>query len=416
MKKHAAFYILFTLLLAVISYAAVPDSDQDGVPDSEDQCLDSGTNVVDQFGCSCAQKNCPNDNNPRTHDCSIIDGLPTCKSTNNNNPCPNGNCYNGICNSNIVREIVRCTFLGSNDTQKCYSNKGNCTGIFWCALNVTGKKGEKVTWKSSCGGYTYTTMDGLFEEVEFDCFNISYNQTNETYIVNETNETLYPNQTNETFPFNETNETFPPVNQTNETQCYDSDGGKNYYVKGTTTFYGKSYEDSCKNSTEGIDNTIHLYEGKYLNEDFCVNENTFSSTNYECPNGCKDGSCLKGDENDKPLPPFDLTVLTATDFEGKLIAKLEWKNVNGEAFYIYKNKNDGDFIFLAKTQDKFYKDTEGLSKDVKYGYYVTAVNNYGESNPSSIVYVYPSSEVENAIKKKPNIFIKIRNFFRRLFS
>lgn len=75
-------------------------------------------------------------------------------------------------------------------------------------------------------------------------------------------------------------------------ECKDSDGGKDYYVKGTTTFYGKSYEDFCKNGTEGMDNTIQLYEGKYLNEGFCVDENTFSSINYECPNGCKDGACI----------------------------------------------------------------------------------------------------------------------------
>ena len=92
-----------------------------------------------------------------------------------------------------------------------------------------------------------------------------------------------------------------------------------------------------------------------------------------------------------PQPPFDLVVSTAIDFEGKLIAKLEWKNVDGEAFYIYKNKNDGDFKFLSKTQNKFYKDESGLSKDIKYGYYVTAVNNFGESKPSDTVYVYPSA-------------------------
>jgi len=47
---------MFVSLLIVL---AVTDSDQDGIPDSGDNCADSGTTVVDQFGCSCTQKTCP---------------------------------------------------------------------------------------------------------------------------------------------------------------------------------------------------------------------------------------------------------------------------------------------------------------------------------------------------------------------
>ena len=88
-----------------------------------------------------------------------------------------------------------------------------------------------------------------------------------------------------------------------------------------------------------------------------------------------------------PKPPFNVIIASAIDIDGS--AKLDWNNVDGQKFYVYKNKNDGTFQFLAFTTDKFYKDTSGLSKDVKYGYYVTALNIYGESEPSSKVYVGP---------------------------
>ena len=92
------FLINLLLQLAVFSYAVVPDADGDGVPDDIDQCAGSVTTVVDQFGCSCAQKNCPTDGNPCTDDCSVIGQLPTCTFVNNNNnPCPGGHCSAGQC-------------------------------------------------------------------------------------------------------------------------------------------------------------------------------------------------------------------------------------------------------------------------------------------------------------------------------
>ncbi len=48
--------IIFVMLSAYVSYATVPDADGDGVPDADDKCSGSLTTVVDQFGCTCAQK------------------------------------------------------------------------------------------------------------------------------------------------------------------------------------------------------------------------------------------------------------------------------------------------------------------------------------------------------------------------
>ncbi len=95
--------IVFFIVLAIpavshIAYSQVADSDYDGVPDDDDICPESQTTQVDQFGCSCAQKNCLSDNNPCTDDCSIDNaGRPSCFFSDNSNSCPNGYCSDGQC-------------------------------------------------------------------------------------------------------------------------------------------------------------------------------------------------------------------------------------------------------------------------------------------------------------------------------
>ncbi len=85
--------------------------------------------------------------------------------------CPNG-CKDGACviyTKEIVSEQVKCVFSGSSVTEKCYSEKGSCSGKGTCVVDVKGVKGQEVTWKSSCGGYAYTKMDGENEYAEFGC-------------------------------------------------------------------------------------------------------------------------------------------------------------------------------------------------------------------------------------------------------
>ncbi len=73
----------------------------------------------------------------------------------------------------IVSEQVKCVFKGSQTEQKCYmaanNEKPNCSGIDACIVEVEQKKGEKITWKSTCGGYAYTKMDGNNNYAVFDC-------------------------------------------------------------------------------------------------------------------------------------------------------------------------------------------------------------------------------------------------------
>ncbi len=80
----------------------------------------------------------------------------------------------------IVTEQVKCVFEGdSTNKQNCYfaSNSSNssdynalgCSGIGACVVDLKGIRGETRSWKSSCGGYATTTMDGQNEYAKFSC-------------------------------------------------------------------------------------------------------------------------------------------------------------------------------------------------------------------------------------------------------
>jgi eight-cysteine-cluster-containing protein len=69
--------------------------------------------------------------------------------------------------------------------------------------------------------------------------------------------------------------------------CTDSDEGKNYYVKGTTTKGDDVVTDACTNTTEAGSNI------ETLKEYFCVEESNIEHALYACPNGCSDGACVE---------------------------------------------------------------------------------------------------------------------------
>ncbi|MBC8500408.1 MAG: hypothetical protein ISS25_03705 [Nanoarchaeota archaeon] len=74
----------------------------------------------------------------------------------------------------MVKEQVKCVFENSDSTQECYAEYANdemfgCSGVGTCIADIFGKKGKKLTWKSSCGGYDYTVIDGENDYAEFKC-------------------------------------------------------------------------------------------------------------------------------------------------------------------------------------------------------------------------------------------------------
>jgi hypothetical protein len=78
-------------------------------------------------------------------------------------------------------------------------------------------------------------------------------------------------------------------------QCGDTDGGKNYYEKGTaSTFSTGGFEDCCYNDRQAFFSLRCAAEGPFVAESYCNSYNEPKRDDiFECPKGCKDGACIK---------------------------------------------------------------------------------------------------------------------------
>jgi hypothetical protein len=87
--------------------------------------------------------------------------------------------------------------------------------------------------------------------------------------------------------------------------CLDTDGGKDYYIKGSITDdvhgnYPSDYCHSAKTIEEAEEFGGHdVLESDILFEHYCdeINQDPNGPSNfkwelYECPNGCRDGACI----------------------------------------------------------------------------------------------------------------------------
>ncbi|MEX0920554.1 MAG: hypothetical protein WDZ69_03170 [Candidatus Pacearchaeota archaeon] len=72
-----------------------------------------------------------------------------------------------------------------------------------------------------------------------------------------------------------------------EVICSDSDGGINYYVKGSV-----SGNLGVKNSEENMTYPEYCLDNQTLIERYCGDSQTNFTEEYKCPNGCYDGACL----------------------------------------------------------------------------------------------------------------------------
>lgn len=70
--------------------------------------------------------------------------------------------------------------------------------------------------------------------------------------------------------------------------CHDSDGGKNYSIKGTATGL---IGDTTHTLTDKCANYIGIEKGGYVTEYYCNNDQ-LRNDDYYCPNGCRDGTCI----------------------------------------------------------------------------------------------------------------------------
>jgi hypothetical protein len=76
--------------------------------------------------------------------------------------------------------------------------------------------------------------------------------------------------------------------------CIDSDGGKNYYAKGTITVNGQNvFEDYCFNDV--------FTTNTELEEGVCY-DSGWGKLYYQCPNGCSNGACVNSTDIYYPAP------------------------------------------------------------------------------------------------------------------
>ncbi len=73
-----------------------------------------------------------------------------------------------------------------------------------------------------------------------------------------------------------------PSSETQE--CTDSDDGKDYFFKGNTCIGENCKSDICSSGSIYYD----------LREYYCQTLDDRGDINYKCPNGCKDGACIRG--------------------------------------------------------------------------------------------------------------------------
>ena len=88
----------------------------------------------------------------------------------------------------------------------------------------------------------------------------------------------------------------PVVGSCDSKKCTDSDGGKDYYVKGTVSYSSGSMTDICSG-----------YNNQSVEEYYCDDDPDYfyKVYTYNCPNSCKDGACISG-----------VNVTTCTDSDG----------------------------------------------------------------------------------------------------
>jgi len=158
-----------------------------------------------------------------------------------------------------------------------------------------------------------------------------------------------------------------------EPTCTDSDGGRDYYMKGIVSYGNWTRTDRC-----GLYDNNPSNDPNDLNEFYCRSDGEGVEEVYKCPNGCKDGACLNQTQQNA----------TCTDSDG------------GLDYYVKGNVQIGNNIY----EDMCIKDKlTDLpdSKDVSE--YICA--NYADGSPGSFntqIYKCPNGCKDGACKDTGN--------------
>ena len=123
-----------------------------------------------------------------------------------------------------------------------------------------------------------------------------------------------------------------PATPATPVSCTDSDGGKNYYIKGTTI--GLASDGVITTRIDSCWEPNYYGDGyDYIAEWFCADGYAIN-TNEKCIYGCKDGACLSS--------------ITPTSDQGGLIAHWKFDEGSGNTVYDYSGNGNTGLVYGAK--------------------------------------------------------------------
>ena len=70
-------------------------------------------------------------------------------------------------------------------------------------------------------------------------------------------------------------------------ECFDTDGGANQFVRGAVSYEDWSFLDDCSVIVSDDGNVSTLYEG------YCADATHPTIAQYNCTKGCENGACVR---------------------------------------------------------------------------------------------------------------------------
>ena len=183
-------------------------------------------------------------------------------------------------------------------------------------------------------------------------------------------------------------------------ECIDTDKGEQIFSRGNTyDTFGDVSTDACVTINDGVEKASESCFGQdcYLKEGYCDTRypNYKVVKSVKCESGCLNGACE--DESRHENPPKSRTTNSIANTPSSLYIlkntkseiSVAWKG-DAKKYNLYSNRDDGTWERPVVVSTSEYTLANPL-KNVRYGFYVTALDDLGkESYPSLPIYVIAS--------------------------